>query len=139
MEHVAAEPYLRFDSTLWNDVLNRMLVRLVWDYAETFFANMSRSVLQSNWYYGVDFTESRPASAYREPEAYAYDQLPTGSNWSSVENLGRTVIFARQHISSQRLYGFLQTVWKPTLEVCRERHMDALEILRPARELCQSV
>ncbi|NLF01908.1 MAG: Tat pathway signal protein [Anaerolineales bacterium] len=101
----------------------------VWQHPEEFMARMPRSVLQSNWYYGTEFgADVHYAQAYVDLEAHGYDQVPTGSNWSTPENMARTVAFCREHIAPERLLGFMQTSWKPTLEVCRARHMEALEL-----------
>jgi hypothetical protein len=102
----------------------------VWEHPEAFYANMPHSVVQSNWYYRAAFGPEVPrCDAYLGLEAHGYDQIPTGSNWTVPENLIRTVAFCREHIASSRLLGFLQTVWKPTLDSCRDRHMEAIELM----------
>ena len=99
----------------------------VWDRPDLFYERMPRSVLQSNWYYGADFgPDVGYANAYLELEARGYDQVPTGSNWSDAGNMQGTVGFCRAHIAPERLLGFLQTVWRPTLASCRDRHLDAI-------------
>lgn len=111
---------------VWSDYL--------WHHPEDFFKKMPRSVLQSNWYYGTDFgAEVIHAKAYAELEAHGYDQIPTGSNWAASENLLLTVRHCCQVIAPERLKGFLQTVWKPTLEAYRQRHLEAIELVRQAR------
>jgi len=101
----------------------------VWNHPEEFFARMPKSVLQSNWYYGNEFNEAiNYVKAYLDLEAHGYDQVPTGSNWSHPENFQATVEYCRKHIAPERLKGFCQTPWKPTLEVERERHMQAIEL-----------
>lgn len=111
---------------IWSDYM--------WHHPDLFFQKMPRSVLQSNWYYGADFnSEIGYVKAYLDLEAHGYDQVPTGSNWSTPDNFGRTVTFGREHIAPERLLGFLQTAWKPTLEVCRDQHMAAIEQVSSAR------
>jgi len=101
----------------------------VWRHPETFFEKMPKSVLQSNWYYGAEFNEKiNYVKAYLDLEAHGYDQIPTGSNWSVPENFQETVAYCRKHIAPERLLGFLQTVWKPTLEACRQNHIQAIEL-----------
>jgi hypothetical protein len=108
----------------------------VWEHAEAFFERMPRSVLQSNWYYDTDFgPENSYAKAYLDLDARGYDQVPTGSNWTDAGNIGQTVQYCREHLARDRLKGFLQTVWKPTLEECRQRHMEAIELA--GREFAQ--
>ncbi len=58
---------------------------------------------------------------------HGYDQVPTGSNWTRPTNFGLTVEYCRQHIPAERLLGFMQTTWKPMLEECRQRHMEAID------------
>ncbi|MBI4310550.1 MAG: Tat pathway signal protein [Chloroflexi bacterium] len=105
----------------------------VWHSPEVFYEKMPRSVLQSNWYYYESFSRDRRKNeravrvrTYLELDARDYDQVPTGSNYVDPENLHKTTVFCQKHIAPQRLLGFLQTVWKPTLEVCRQRHLEAI-------------
>ena len=109
-----------------------------WHHPELFYQRMPRSVMQSNWYYGDDFgPDVVEARTYTELEAHGYEQIPTGSNWSSDVNFGRTVDFCREHVAADRLKGFMQTIWKPTLEPCRERHMRAIDQVQRARQTLQ--
>ncbi len=106
----------------------------VWEHPEAFFERMPKSVLQSNWYYGGEFgPDINYVKAYLDLEERAYDQMPTGSNWSTPDNFEGTVRFCGQHIASQRLLGFFQTVWRPTLEAVRDRHEQAIEQVKRAR------
>ncbi|MBN2311180.1 MAG: twin-arginine translocation signal domain-containing protein [Candidatus Hydrogenedentes bacterium] len=105
---------------VWSDYL--------WHHPDMFFENMPKSVLQSNWYYGAEFKPDIDyVKAYHLLEEHGYDQLPTGSNWSNAENFEKTAVYCRNVIPAPRLKGFLQTPWKPTLEACRERHIQAIE------------
>lgn len=105
-----------------------------WNHADAFFARMPKNVVQSNWYYGLSFNPEKDTAAktYVELERHGYDQIPTASNWSTPENFRRTVDFARQHIAPERLLGFLQTPWKPTLEGCRAHHEAAIRLVAEA-------
>jgi len=105
-----------------------------WGHHDEFFAKMPKSVLQSNWYYGATFDRRRLkkasrayVGAYLELEKHGYDQVPTGSNHSNDVNFGATVAFCRRHIAPERLLGFLQTAWRPTVEAFRARHEAAVE------------
>jgi hypothetical protein len=105
---------------IWSDYL--------WHHPDLFFRKMPKSVLQSNWYYGTKFDKDVPAvKAYLDLESHGYDQVPTGSNWTSPKNFGMTVDYCREQIAPERLLGFMQTAWKPTLEECRQRHMEAID------------
>jgi len=112
---------------IWSDYL--------WHHPDEFFERMPRSVLQSNWYYGDDFNpELGYVKAYLDLEKHGFDQVPTGSNWSCDSNFGGTVEFAKKNTPRERLAGFLQTVWRPTLEEYRQKHLDAIDQLARARE-----
>lgn len=39
-----------------------------------------------------------------------------------------TVRFCSEHIPDQRLFGFMQTIWNPTIEQNRTRIMKAIEL-----------
>tara|TARA_B100001123_G_scaffold440862_1_gene580856 strand:+ start:1417 stop:1851 length:435 start_codon:yes stop_codon:yes gene_type:complete len=107
----------------------------VWHHPDDFYSRMPESVLQSNWYYGKSFANSvTDANAYKVLEEHSYNQIPTGSNWSCPENFQRTVSHARKHISTKRLLGFLQTVWRPTIEESGEGHIEAIELAARARK-----
>jgi len=110
---------------IWSDYL--------WHHPEEFFSKMPKTVLQSNWYYGPKFSKRiKYVKAYLDLEEHGYDQIPTGSNWAVPENFQKTVIYCRRHISPNRLLGFLQTSWKPTLEEYRQQHMEAIELVGEA-------
>src|SRR5207245_2013049 len=111
-----------------------------WNHPDQFYRKMPKSVVQSNWYYDENF-EIDPAHdpqtprelgnlqyhhAYLDLDAHGYDQIPTGSNWSDADNFEATAAFCRRHITPERLLGFLQTPWKPMLEVCRQQHEEAI-------------
>jgi len=107
----------------------------VWHHPKTFLEKMPKSVLQSNWYYQTEFgPDIQRANAYDLLEEHGYDQVPTGSNWVSPENMRMTVDYATSVIDKSRLYGFLQTPWKPTLMEVRQRHEAAITQLGDARK-----
>ena len=99
---------------------------------------MPKSVLQSNWYYGTkfdrygSFKESEKnlqtyIETYNELDKNGYDQIPTASNHYNSENFGLTVDFCTKHIAAERLLGFFQTPWRPTLPTYRQHHIQAIE------------
>ncbi len=107
-----------------------------WRHSEQFFKRMPKDVLQSNWYYGAKMLESEMAvKMYRELEQHGYDQAPTGSNWSNRENFGETVKYGRRVIAPERLKGFVQTPWRPTLEQFRREHIEAIDQVAAAMKL----
>jgi len=107
---------------IWSDIF--------WHQPEAFAAHVSRKVLQSNWYYGTDFSDSCTAvAAYRKLDALGFDQIPTCSNHSHPENARLTVEFVRRTLSPERLLGFLQTPWRPTTPEFRDRLLSAISLL----------
>jgi hypothetical protein len=120
-------------SWIWSDYM--------WHHEEDFLRKMPRSVLQSNWYYGEEFhhfENSTPGSAETRVKAYVtleehgYDQVPTGSNWSSPVNFERTVEFCQSTIAPERLLGFMTAPWHATLEERREHHEAAIKQVQQA-------
>jgi hypothetical protein len=100
----------------------------VWEHPEPFWEKMPHSVLQSNWYYGGAFgPDVKEVRAYLDLDTNGFDQIPTLSNWTTPDNIPGTVRFCREHLSPERLKGFLLAPWRPTLEACRDRHLDALD------------
>lgn len=113
----------------------------IWHHPEEYLARMPLEVLQSNWYYGESFSldhRKNPSHtyvrAYLQLEERGFEQVPTGSNHSCPENLAGTVDFARRRIAPERLAGFLQTVWRPTQAIYRDRLLDAARLLGEARQ-----
>jgi hypothetical protein len=78
------------------------------------------------------------ARAYVELDKAGYDQLPTVSNWETPDNIYNTMKFCLEHCSREHLKGFLLAPWKPTLEMARERHMDAIDHFASAARQLQS-
>jgi hypothetical protein len=107
----------------------------IWEHKDVFLKRMPKSVVQSNWYYGTGFDKEkeRYVAAYYDLAEAGYDQIPTGSNWSSPENFGMTVEYIRKNLPQEHILGFLQTPWKPTLAACRDRHIAAIEQVRDAK------
>ena len=116
---------------IWSDFL--------WHHPERFFERMPITILQSNWYYGKDFDPQDPGvRAYRQLEEEGYDQLPTGSNWSTPDNFGKTVDHCTTLIPAPHLLGFLQTTWKPLTETFRDDHIAAIDQVATAIGKCQT-
>jgi len=104
---------------IWSDYL--------WHFPELFFEKMPKDVIQSNWYYGTDFTDGTMVQAYNQLDKYGYDQIPTASNHSNDANFAMTVDYCTKHIQMKHLFGFLQTPWRPTIEEFRQHHLEAIE------------
>ncbi len=111
----------------------------VWNHTQEFYQRMPRTVVQSNWYrepvrgpdrsvYGGEFSmDIECVRTYVELDKAGYDQIPTVSNWRTPENIYGTINFCRQHLSKERLLGYILTPWAPALEAERAKHVDAIE------------
>jgi hypothetical protein len=111
----------------------------VWNHKEEFLKNMPQNVIQSNWYrdpvrgdaksvYGGVFnTDIECVRTYIEVDQAGFDQIPTVSNWETPDNITGTIRFCNEHVSKERLKGYLLTPWRPTLAEVRDRHIDAID------------
>ena len=110
-----------------------------WHHPKEFMDRMPKSVLQSNWYYGDAFAlddsnKQRPrVQAYIDLDKAGFDQIPTGSNWSNDVNFGATVKFCEEHLSKERLLGYLTAPWVFTLPKFEAKDMAAIDQLAAAR------
>lgn len=117
-------------SWVWSDY--------IWNHEEDYLKKMPKSVLQSNWYYGTFLKEQgteeteRMIRGYRILEENGFDQVPTGSNWARVSNFQETVDFCTKNIGKERLKGFLQASWMPTVKERKYRHFEAVDLVRQA-------
>ena len=111
---------------------------------ETFYRRMPRSVLQSNWYYGVNFTgkdeppdmkdaEKRRLEYYEDFARAGFGQVPCGSNWYHDGNFPALARFCREHIPASSLRGMLMAPWFKTLPENRAK------LLSSAREMAQAI
>ncbi len=104
-----------------------------WHHPETASCKMPKSVVQSNWYYGCAFDKRiRRVKSCLALEAQGFDQIPCCSNHRSPENFEKSVAHFSRKIAPQRLLGFVQTIWRPTIEDCRARLTEAIEAMGPA-------
>lgn len=113
-----------------------------WENPDTFFSKMPKSVLQSNWYYGMEFNnaEHRVIKTYLRLEKEGFDQVPCGTYYVSAtekpkdENMMGNVQFAAKSIQDARLLGFLHTSWRPTGEPFRQEILKGIELTGEARK-----
>ena len=112
------------------------------DYAwhhDDFCRRMSKGVLQSNWYYGKSFdmaTHPHPEyiRTFIELEKAGFDQIPCGGNWSCDTNFRDLVAFCREHVSPERLKGFLTTSWHCLLPDSRKKNFDSVDQVAEERK-----
>ena len=92
------------------------------------FKRMPKSVIQSPWYNETKFNRGDPwVDQFHVLDENGYDQIPNGNNWSSPKNFEMLADYCRKHLNPSQLLGFIQSTWQPTLEVCRQTHMEAIE------------
>jgi hypothetical protein len=118
----------------------------VWNHSDVFYEKMPRSVVQSNWYreplqgpaksvYGGVFNmDIGCVKAYVDLDKQGFDQIPTVSNWETPENIYGTIRFCKEHLSPDKLLGFILTPWRPTLPQTRDRHIDAIDHFAKAKK-----
>lgn len=120
----------------------------VWNHPDVFFERMPKSVVQSNWYYGDDFsltlTENYPkrhiyVKSYLDLNTHGYDQIPTAGYYDSgtrltTESMMNTVKFCKENINDNLLKGFMQTSWRPTIEEFKEPILKGVELLSAAKK-----
>lgn len=115
-----------------------------WHHKDLFLKNMSKSILQSNWFYGTfnDYTpeqilqmheQYRALPTYVELDEYGYDQVPTSSTWENEHNTRQTVGFGKDKIKNH-LKGFMTAPWLFTTEFSRYRLLDDANKLYFARK-----
>lgn len=118
-----------------------------WNNPELFLKKMPKSVLQSNWNYYPDLAfdvENNPVSnvakTFIDLEEHGYDQVPTGSlwrnsrEWNNMENFDCLVRHNKRIAAPERLKGFMQTIWTPTLKPCEKSHYRAADLIGKARK-----
>ncbi|NLZ55063.1 MAG: Tat pathway signal protein [Clostridiaceae bacterium] len=109
----------------------------VWNHPNEFLARMPKDFLLSNWYYGIAFSRSlNYIEAYHQLDDAGFEQVPTGGNWRCQWNFEGTVNYCEQHLTPSLLLGFMQTVWRPTLNAVKYRHFEAVhEVAKNRRPL----
>ena len=70
---------------------------------------------------------------FRMLDEAGFDMIPSGSLWNCEENLTNLTEYCRQVIRPDHLLGFMQTIWKPTLEAERETLLRGIDLIGEAR------
>ncbi len=117
----------------------------IWHAKDEFLKRMPKSVLQSNWYYGLseidlDKPQNRKAygNAYVWLDEAGFDQVPTGSNWSTPENMAATAKFIKNTCAPENICGFLAAPWVKTLPQFEKLHEEQVDQVAEARSLYSS-
>ena len=91
-----------------------------WDNKELFIKNMSKDVLQSNWFYDdfkdypKDHVYYKRIEAYETLDKLGYDQVPTCSSWQKLNNTYQTVAYGKERMNPEHLMGFMTVPWVRT-------------------------
>ena len=106
----------------------------VWHHKDEFLNRMPKSVLQSNWYYGASFDrtdkdgkERTYVAAYEWLDKAGFDQVPTGSNFSSDVNFAGTVKFCDASCTKSLLKGYMMAPWTRTFAIHEQKSNDAID------------
>lgn len=115
---------------------------------DEYLNRMPKSVLQSNWYYGLrafdledpERRKNHPecADAYLWLDKAGFEQVPTGSNWSTDRNMAATAGFVKAHCDHGRIRGFLAAPWVKTLPQFEQRHGVQIDNVAEARRVWES-
>lgn len=93
-----------------------------WDNPESFTKNMSKSVLQSNWYYNVFAPKQKSEynrtaiQAYIALDELGFEQVPTVSTCfrANGRNSVQTLAFTKDKLNPELIKGFLTVPWTAT-------------------------
>lgn len=90
-----------------------------WNNPEEYVSRMSKSTLQSNWYYGwIKSRMQNPVAikTYDALDKAGFEQVPTSSAVSIRLNSEETVDYVKGAVSEERLKGFMTAPWLFTTE-----------------------
>ena len=111
-----------------------------WDHKDLFIKNMSKDVLQSNWFYGEfkeypqDHIFHTRIETYEVLDKLGFDQVPTASTWQFVNNTYQTVAFGKERLDPGLLKGYMTVPWVRTTKERQYRIIDDAYRLYYARE-----
>jgi len=104
---------------------------------QIFLKNMSKSILQSNWYYDTftEWPEDHPKrygfriKTYEIFNEMGYDQVPTSSTYQKQLNSYQTLAFCKDRLDPAHLKGFMTAAW------CRTTKDETLYFMNDAYRL----
>ena len=111
----------------------------IWEHTQEFLKKMPREVLQSNWYYSPDIenADERHQNYLRCFDLmakYGYDQIPTGSVFSSFDNFENLTKYCAEHIPAERFLGMMQTTWERITHPYMPQHTAAATSIAAAKK-----
>jgi hypothetical protein len=96
----------------------------IWRNEEIFLKNMSKSILQSNWFYPQfqDWSNTKLShrnkciETYEILDKHGFDQIPTCSTWNHIANPYQTVAHGKTVLTPELLKGFMTASWLRTTD-----------------------
>jgi len=114
-----------------------------WNTPEDYLKNMSKSAVQSNWYYGTirkkpdGSYERKEIETFRKLEEAGFDQVPTssayGSRWYNAQQM---MEMGKESIAPERLKGFLTCPWYFTEDKHYYALLNEAHLFGYAKKLC---
>lgn len=156
----------RMGALLWHDIsffgeeISRLGSRpwmwsdLEWWYPEDFARNVSKEILQTNWYYGQCFDSKmykakkdmrwKYIESYDRLDAAGYDQIPGPSNWlegrdkregktENRVNTDMTLEYCKSRLDPRRVLGYISLPWCGSTRGGDKMWFDACDQLVEAR------
>ncbi len=118
---------------IWSDYL--------WHHTDEFLAKCPKSVIQSNWYYWIDWEGTTPRGKeilhnFELLDKHGFDQVPTGANCYHEPNMLGLVQYTADRISNEHLLGYMNTSWRMTYECLdnREKILGSIDGLSEAKK-----
>ncbi len=111
----------------------------IWHHKDEFIRRMPNSVMQSNWYYGSEFTsklengkERTYVAAYEWLDKAGFEQIPTGSNWSCDSNFKGTIDFCDRNCNKSLIKGYMMAPWTRTIPAHEKKAFAAIDLMDAA-------
>lgn len=135
----------------------------IWWEREAFVRHVPKTVLQQNWYYGLEFDLAKLkgmfrnyVDAYRWLDEAGYEQTPGTTTWvdaydpsvmakyakdapAQYENMPDTVRFAKANISAARLKGFVMSPWCGRAEAQDPIYLKSCENLAESKRIFEGL
>ena len=116
-----------------------------WEHEEEFMRRMPRSVVQSNWYYGLGFEgdtnertrerTKRRCGMFGKLADAGFDTIPCGSNYDTDKNFGALVPFCDKVVAPERLKGFLMAPWFATVPYMEKKLLESVDQVGAAMKI----
>jgi hypothetical protein len=114
---------------------------MAWADPEAFYTKMPKSVVQCNWYYsnvfdGPELTDGQRGrlEMFQRMGELGYDQVPTGSVWSKLDNFEGLTKYCVENIRSESLMGMMQTAWERIDPDWMHVHDNCVKTLKAAKK-----